>query len=120
MGSSRPLVAIAAAALLVASTIGLVQRKDSGPSGPAGPGRVQIAGFAFGPADTKVAVGGSITWLNGDNTAHTVDSEGSAGGLDSDSIAPGATYTHTFDQPGTYTYFCAFHPFMQGRVEVTG
>ena len=34
--------------------------------------------------------------------------------------APGfvQSYTLNFDQPGTYTYICLFHPFMTGTVNV--
>ena len=116
---SRHLVAIAAAALLGAGISGLVTRDDPGPSGPARPGEVEIAGFAYGPEATEVAVGTTVTWTNGDSTAHTVDAEG-GGQLDSGSIGPGATFEHTFEAAGAYTYFCAFHPFMKGTVEVTG
>lgn len=40
--------------------------------------------------------------------------------LDTDSIAgEGATGSLTFDEPGTYAYYCLFHPFMKSTVEVT-
>ncbi len=116
MGRLRHLVALAAVVLLGSSVIGLVTRDEPAPSGPATPGEVQIADFAFGPEAARVAVGSTLTWTNSDNAAHTVDSNG--GILDSESIGTGATFEHTFDEPGTFTYFCAFHPFMQGSVEV--
>jgi plastocyanin len=31
----------------------------------------------------------------------------------------GDTYTHTFSQPGTYSYICTIHPYMHGMVVVT-
>jgi plastocyanin len=117
MGRLRHLVALAAVVLLGSSIVGLLTRDDPARSGPATPGEVQIAGFAFGPETAQVAVGSTLTWTNTDSTAHTVDSNG--GILDSESIAPSATFEHTFDEPGTFTYFCAFHPFMQGTVEVS-
>ncbi len=117
MGRLRHLVALAAVVLLGSSVVGLVTRDDPAPSGPATPGEVEIAGFAFGPEVAQVAVGSTLTWTNSDSTAHTVDSNG--GILDSESIGPDAAFEHTFDEPGSYTYFCAFHPFMQGTVEVS-
>lgn len=120
MGFSRPLVVIAAFVLLAAATLGLVNREDAASEGPAAPGRVQIAGFVFGPAATTVAVGTTVTWSNSDSAAHTVTGDGNVGVLDSGAIGQGATYTYTFDTPGTYTYYCAFHPVMKGSVEVTG
>ena len=50
-----------------------------------------------------------VTWSNDDGPAHTVTfKDGSAG----------ATFTRTFDRPGTYDYFCSFHPYMTGRIVV--
>jgi YVTN family beta-propeller protein len=82
---------------------------------PAG-NKVSIAGFAFGPDATTVKSGDSITWSNDDGSPHTVTfRDGSA---NSGSILPGSTFTHKFDQAGTYEYFCSFHPYMTGKVTV--
>jgi plastocyanin len=35
-------------------------------------------------------------------------------------LSSGATFEFTFDEPGTYPYFCSIHPSMTGTVEVTG
>ena len=35
-----------------------------------------------------------------------------------DSLAKGATFSFTFDKPGTYTYICSIHPTMKGTVIV--
>ncbi len=41
------------------------------------------------------------------------------GTFDSGSIATGKTFEFTFDQAGTYTYFCHIHPAtMRGEVRV--
>jgi plastocyanin len=40
------------------------------------------------------------------------------GGFDSGTMAAGATFGTTFDQPGEYRYICALHPGMKGRVVV--
>lgn len=117
MRASRHLVAVAAVLLLAAGVGGLLTRDDPAPSGPAAPGGVEIAGFAYGPEVATVPVGSTVTWSNSDSAAHTVDSNG--GELDSESIGAGQTFTHTFKTPGTFTYFCAFHPFMLGTIEVT-
>lgn len=84
---------------------------------PAEDATVTIADFAFDPATIEVAVGDSITWTNEDSTAHTATVED--GGPDTGSLAGGASGTLTFDEAGTYTYRCAFHPgSMQGEVVV--
>lgn len=33
---------------------------------------------------------------------------------------PGQSWIHTFTRPGTYTYFCTIHPWMEGVVTVKG
>lgn len=119
MGVSKHLVGAAAVVLLGTAVAGLMNRDEPSPSGPTGPGAVEIVAFAFGPETMAVPAGTTITWTNRDTTAHTVDSV-SGDELNSDSIAEGTTFDHTFNTPGTYTYFCAFHPFMKGTVEVTG
>ena len=82
------------------------------------PAAVKIAGFAFGPASLTIAPGQTITWTNGDAVAHTVTSDDKA--WDSGTIAPGASFSVTVTQPGTYAYHCSLHPFMHGAVVVMG
>ena len=76
---------------------------------------VEIADFAFGPAEITIAAGGTVTWTNTDNQAHTATSSGN---FDTGSIDPDATASVTFDEPGTFTYICSFHPFMTATVTV--
>jgi plastocyanin len=76
---------------------------------------VEIADFAFGPAEVTIAAGGTVTWTNTDNQPHTATSSGN---FDTGSIAAGSAVTVTFDEPGTYTYICSFHPFMTATVTV--
>ena len=76
---------------------------------------VEIADFAFGPAEITIAAGGTVTWTNTDNQAHTATSSGN---FDTGAIDPDATASVTFDEPGTFTYICSFHPFMTGTITV--
>jgi len=76
---------------------------------------IEIADFAFGPTDVTVAVGGTVTWTNTDDQAHTATSSGN---FDTGSIAAGASASVTFDEPGTFTYICSFHPFMTATITV--
>ena len=78
---------------------------------------VEIRDFAFNPPEMTVPVGGSITWTNNDTAPHTatgLDREA----LQSGAIAPGASFTQTFDAAGTIEYFCEFHPNMKGSIVV--
>jgi hypothetical protein len=54
------------------------------------------------PATQTVAWGDGVTWTNGDTVAHSLES--SRGGFTSESIAPGASYTHTYTTRGVGTY----------------
>ena len=77
----------------------------------------------FIPHTVTIAVGGEVTWSNPDLAAHTITSGVLAeGGLDgtfnSGLLAPGIDFSHTFDEEGTYPYFCLVHPWMAGVVVV--
>jgi len=77
----------------------------------------------FIPNPVAIAMGGTVTWENTDNAAHTVTSgspaDGPDGVFDSSLImAGGASFSHTFDAVGTYDYFCMVHPWMAGSVVV--
>ena len=76
---------------------------------------VEIADFAFDPAEITLAAGDTVTWTNTDNQAHTATSSGN---FDTGSIDPDGTASVTFDEPGTFTYICSFHPFMTATVTV--
>jgi YVTN family beta-propeller protein len=75
--------------------------------------QVSIEKFAFTPASVSVQAGQSVTFTNNDAVAHTTTSAA----WDSKEIAPGGSYTVT-PQPGTYTYRCDIHPFMQATLIV--
>lgn len=80
---------------------------------------VTIANFAFSPADISVKAGTKVTWTNNDNTAHTVNETDGQSGPASGMVNPGASYSFTFDKPGTYHYHCSIHPEMTGTITVT-
>ena len=78
----------------------------------------------FIPSTVTIDVGGEVVWENVDNAAHTVTSgspaDGPDGSFDSSLImAGGASFSHTFADAGTFTYFCMVHPWMQGTVIVS-
>ncbi|KNB54287.1 hypothetical protein AC230_05715 [Streptomyces caatingaensis] len=79
--------------------------------------KVTIAGFAYSPGTLTVGRGTTVTWTNTDAAPHTVTSEG-GGPLRSATLRAGDSYTFTFNSPGTYSYFCTFHPHMHGTVVV--
>jgi plastocyanin len=77
---------------------------------------IGIENFNFVPADLTVKAGTTVVWTNHDDVEHTVTS--SDGSYSSQSIQTDTQFSHTFDAPGTYTYFCAIHPFMTAKVTV--
>lgn len=98
------------------------QTPAPGPSGgPIAPlpttGDVGMAGEVFRPSAVTIATGGSVTWRNDDDRAHTVTATNS--GFDSGTVSPGQSYTRSFPNAGTYSYLCLIHPNMTGTVIVT-
>ncbi len=77
---------------------------------------VEISGFAFVPATITIPVGTTVTWFNKDPVAHTVSSR--EGVFDSGNLSGGATFSYTFDQNGSFEYYCKIHPYMKGEVIV--
>jgi amicyanin len=77
---------------------------------------ITIDNFTFGPAETKVPVGATVTWTNRDDIPHTVVSTDKV--FKSKVLDTDQKYSFTFATPGTYTYFCSIHPKMTGKVIV--
>ena len=76
----------------------------------------------FIPTTATIRAGGTITWVNGDTAAHTATAgtptDGPSGVWDSSLIMAGSSFDHTFEDAGTYDYFCMVHPWMEGVVIV--
>ena len=70
----------------------------------------------FAPERLEVAAGDTVTWTNKDLVPHTVTAAGA--GVESGTIAPGATWRTTFRRVGEVSYLCRFHPTMKARVVV--
>ena len=87
------------------------------------PGCEETADGCFIPSMVTIDVGGEVTWENDDTAAHTVTSgtptEGPSGVFDSSLVMAGSSFSHTFEDAGSFDYFCMVHPWMQGMVMVT-
>lgn len=91
------------------------------PANGAGNGRthqVVIRGFAFIPQELTINPGETVQWTNEDAAPHT--STADQGLWNSGTLNQGQSYSFTFTAPGRYSYFCGFHPNMQGAVVVAG
>jgi plastocyanin len=78
---------------------------------------VNIANFAFAPADIKAKVGDKITFVNKDSTAHTATATEGAK-FDSGSLGQGASFSYVAKKAGTIKFVCSFHPNMTGTITV--
>jgi len=91
------------------------------PVGSAVPG-CEETDACYIPSSVNVGVGETVTWSNDDTAAHTVTSGTASGGpdglFDSSLFAAGTTFSHTFEEEGTFDYFCMVHPWMVGTVTV--
>jgi plastocyanin len=72
--------------------------------------------WGYDPSSIEVGVGDTVTWTNTGSVDHTVTSDD--GSFDSGSIAPGGTWSYTFEEVGEYQYHCDPHPFMVASVSV--
>jgi plastocyanin len=74
------------------------------------------------PADITINAGDTVEWINIDTAAHTVTggspADGPSGVFDSSLVMADAVYAFTFDDAGSYDYFCMVHPWMVGSVTV--
>ncbi len=85
------------------------------------------ANNCFAPNPVTIAPGTEVEWKNTDTVGHTVTSgkpsdnetgtvfDSSTNGL----IKPGAEFKFTFQNEGTFDYFCQVHPWMTGQVIVS-
>jgi plastocyanin len=77
---------------------------------------ITIDNFSFAPMQIEIAAGTQVTWINKDDVPHTVvsiDHKFKSRALDTDE-----SFSFTFQDPGTYEYFCSVHPKMTGRIVV--
>lgn len=76
----------------------------------------------YEPASVTIQAGDTVKWLNTSQLVHTVTADpdeaknddsvalpDGAEPFDSGELAANETFTHTFEEPGTYKYFCIPH-----------
>lgn len=78
--------------------------------------------FSLSPSVIDVKTNETVTWQNNDVSIHTVTtgttSLGFDGRIDSGVIATGESFSYKFNKAGVYGYYCLFHPWMTGVVNV--
>ncbi len=73
------------------------------------------------PSLIVIEKGKQVTWVNEDSAFHSITSgfyDTPTDLFDSGHLDPFESYTLTFDEIGTYDYFCTLHPWMKGQVIV--
>ena len=81
----------------------------------------EIEDRCYIPSVITVERGKQVTWVNEDSAFHSVTSgfyDAQTDLFDSGHMDPYETYSLTFDEPGTYDYYCTLHPWMEGQVIV--
>ncbi len=94
----------------------------SNPAVEAGSSRVFIeetpVSWQFTPQNMTVVAGvnSTVVWVSHSISYDTVTDRG--GAFSSGPIAPGQTFEFAFTQPGVYHYYCIYHPWMTGTIDV--
>ena len=77
---------------------------------------VEIHNMKFNPANLTVTAGTKVTWVNQDESPHTVTDKGKV--FRSAALDTKDSFSYTFAAPGEFTYFCTIHPMMVGKIVV--
>lgn len=77
---------------------------------------VTIDDFLFEPPALEIAVGTTVTWTNLGGVPHVATARD--GLFDSRNLFTDETYSYTFEEAGTFDYFCRYHPRMTGTIVV--
>jgi plastocyanin len=78
---------------------------------------IKMAGSKFSVTDMLVPQGAKVRWVNDDTMNHQIVSSVS-GKFSSPILKPGESYTFTFNELGTFNYYCSIHPTMTGSLTV--
>jgi plastocyanin len=90
--------------------------KPAHPVDTSGGPSISIENFNIVPATLTVPAGTTVVWTNHDDVEHTVTASDNS--FSSAAIPTDGQFSNTFTTPGTYSYFCAIHPFMTAKVIV--
>ena len=91
------------------------------PAATAEPNTVIMDNLEFQQKKLSVKKGTTVTWKNNDTASHNVVFDDSSKGQVEGGklIQKGETLSFTFNEVGSYPYFCQPHPFMKATIEVT-
>ena len=75
---------------------------------------VEIKGHKFSPSTLEMKAGDRVQFVNLDGAPHTATAD--KGGFDTGRLRKGADATIRITDAGEYSYFCAVHPSMKGKI----
>ncbi|MDG6988354.1 MAG: cupredoxin domain-containing protein [Nitrososphaerota archaeon] len=103
------------------ANVSIISGASTPPSGYSS-GQTTTYGYAPDKIVVVIGVNNTVYWVNNDAAPHTVTSVSTPPIFNSGEGGPlsnqGGTYQYTFTTPGTYFYYCSYHPWMQGEVVV--
>lgn len=80
---------------------------------------VEIERSRYAPLELQVGVGETVDFVNLDAVDHTVTSaDGSSLEYDSGAFGQDETFSQTYDEAGSFSYFCKIHPTMRATIIV--
>ncbi len=80
---------------------------------------VPMKSFGYLPRRVRIRAGQAVRWTDMDRAPHTATADqDAAGSFETGRVRNGRSATVMFTKPGRYPYYCRFHPFMVGTVEV--
>lgn len=75
---------------------------------------IDMVDLAFEPRAQRVERGQTVTFRNRGKVTHNAKGDT----FFSRVVQPGESYSHKFDDAGTFKYVCTFHPGMEGTLTV--
>lgn len=81
-----------------------------------GPAIVEMAKFAFAPAEIAIKAGGAVVFVNRDLAPHTATARD--GTFDTGALRKDERTEIVFPAAGEFPYFCRFHRHMTGIIRV--
>jgi plastocyanin len=116
----RPAALASILAMTVACSTATPAPAAPAPAGGATSASIDVQGRAFKTASLEVAKGTAVTWSNKDSFGHTVSggTPPTKSGAFDGQLAAGGTFSFTFNDTGTFPYFCAIHTSMTGTIVV--
>ncbi|HZR98155.1 MAG TPA: cupredoxin family copper-binding protein [Chloroflexota bacterium] len=102
----RPALGAACAAVLLASSLASADQQFE----------IHMRNNSYNPDSLTVPAGTMVRWVNDDGDVHTISQIG--GGFDSGLVFTRDSWSYTFNDPGTYEFYCLPHPYMHGTITV--